>query len=322
MYSLSLYNSSLKSQWDNFINESKNGTFLFCRDFIEYHKNRFNDYSILFYKRDSLIAVFPANMFNGKIYSHQGLTYGGLILSNRIKFSDVNQILTLLLSHLNEANYSALIIKQIPDIYKALPSSEVNYLLHRIKAKLIRRDILSVIKCGSTSYSRDRIQGNKRGKKFKLTVHETSSFKEFWNTLLIPNLKNKHNVAPVHSLDEITILNKFFPKKIRQFNVYLDDKIVAGTTIFETKTTAHVQYISANTEKNKLGSLDYLFVYLIDEVFNKKDYFDFGTSNENNGEFVNQGLLYWKEGFGARSITQDFYEIQTKNFSYLNDLMI
>jgi len=322
MFSLSLYNSSLKSQWDNFINESKNGTFLFNRDFIEYHKNRFKDYSILFYKLDKLIAVFPANRLDDKIYSHQGLTYGGLILSKQIKFPDVFQIFHLLLSHLYETNYSTLIIKEIPEIYKTLPSAEVNYLFHRMKAKLIRRDLLSVIKRGNNSYSRDRIQGNKRGKKFKLTVKEASTFEEFWNTLLIPNLKNKHNVAPVHSLEEITILNESFPKKIRQFNVYLDDKIVAGTTIFETKTTAHIQYISANAEKNKLGSLDYLFIYLIEEVFNKKDYFDFGTSNENNGEFINQGLLYWKEGFGARSITQDFYEIQIKNYTRLKNLMI
>ena len=322
MFSLSLYNSSLKSQWDNFINESKNGTFLFNRNFIEYHKNRFKDYSILFYKQDKLIAVLPANKLDDKIYSHQGLTYGGLILSKQIKFPDVFEIFSLLLSHLHETNYSTLIIKEIPEIYKSLPSGEVNYLLHRMKAKLIRRDVLSVIKLGNSSFSRDRIQGNKRGKKNKLTIKETSSFEEFWNTLLIPNLKNKHNVAPVHSFEEITILNEFFPKKIRQFNVYSDDKIVAGTTIFETKTTAHVQYISANEEKNKLGSLDYLFTYLIEEVFNKKDYFDFGISNENNGEFVNQGLLYWKEGFGARSITQDFYEIHTKNYTGLRDLMI
>ena len=250
------------------------------------------------------------------------MTYGGLILSKQIKFPDVFEIFNLLLSHLHETNYSTLIMKEIPEIYKSLPSGEVNYLLHRMKAKLIRRDVLSVIKLGNSSFSRDRIQGNKRGKKNKLTIKETSSFEEFWNTLLIPNLKNKHNVAPVHSFEEITILNEFFPKKIRQFNVYLDDKIVAGTTIFETKTTAHVQYISANAEKNKLGSLDYLFTYLIEEVFNKKDYFDFGISNENNGEFVNQGLLYWKEGFGARSITQDFYEIHTKNYTGLRDLMI
>jgi hypothetical protein len=85
MFSLSLYNSSLKSQWDNFINESKNGTFLFNRNFIEYHKNRFKDYSILFYKQDKLIAVLPANKLDDKIYSHQGLTYGGLILSKQIK---------------------------------------------------------------------------------------------------------------------------------------------------------------------------------------------------------------------------------------------
>ena len=247
MFSLSLYNSSLKSQWDNFINESKNGTFLFNRNFIEYHKNRFKDYSILFYKQDKLIAVLPANKLDDK---------------KQIKFSDVTEVFNLLLSHLHETNYSTLIIKEIPEIYKSLPSGEVNYLLHRMKAKLIRRDVLSVIKLGNSSFSRDRIQGNKRGKKNKLTIKETSSFEEFWNTLLIPNLKNKHNVAPVHSLEEITILNEFFPKKIKQFNVYLDDKIVAGTTIFETKTTAHVQYISANAEKNKLGSLDYLFTYL------------------------------------------------------------
>jgi hypothetical protein len=322
MFSLSLYNSSLKTQWDNFINESKNGTFLFQRNFIEYHKNRFEDYSVLFYKQDKLIAVFPANKLNDKIYSHQGLTYGGLILSNKIKFSDVFEIFSLLLSHLYENNYTTLIIKEIPEIYKTLPSSEVNYLLHRMKAELIRRDILSVIKLGNNSYSRDRIQGKKRGEKFKLTIKETSSFEEFWNSILIPNLKNKHDVEPVHSLDEIIHLNSLFPKNIRQFNVYSDDKIVAGTTIFETKTTAHVQYISANTEKNKMGSLDYLFTYLIEEVFNNKEYFDFGTSNENNGEFVNQGLLYWKEGFGARSITQDFYEIKTKNYHNLKDLMI
>ena len=144
MFSLSLYNSSLKSQWDNFINESKNGTFLFNRNFIEYHKNRFKDYSILFYKQDKLIAVLPANKLDDKIYSHQGLTYGGLILSKQIKFPDVFEIFNLLLSHLHETNYSTLIIKEIPEIYKSLPSGEVNYLLHRMKAKLIRRDVLSV----------------------------------------------------------------------------------------------------------------------------------------------------------------------------------
>ena len=51
-------------------------------------------------------------------------------------------------------------------------------------------------------------------------------------------------------------------------------------------------------------------------------FFDFGTSNESNGKKINSGLLYWKEGYGARTHTQDFYEILTSNFNKLNDLFI
>ena len=322
MYSLNLYTSKLKSQWDNFINISKNGTFLFYRDFLEYHKDRFDDYSILFYKNDNVIAVLPANKLKNILYSHKGLTYGGLILENKIKFSDVLEIFKLLLFHLHENNFASLIIKEIPEIYNVLPSDEVKYLLHRINAELIRRDVLSVIKIGNQSYSRDRVQGDKRGKKFKLNIREVTDFNEFWNTILIPNLESKHNISPVHSIEEISKLNSLFPENIRQFNVYLEDRIVAGATIFETKTTAHVQYISGNEEKNKLGSLDYLFTHLIEEVFNNKEYFDFGISNENDGKNINEGLLYWKEGFGARSITQDFYKIKTSNYKNLDDIMI
>ena len=56
--------------------------------------------------------------------------------------------------------------------------------------------------------------------------------------------------------------------------------------------------------------------------FQDSSFFDFGTSNENEGRKVNSGLLYWKEGFGARSISQNFYEINTKDFKKLNNLMI
>lgn len=38
-------------------------------------------------------------------------------------------------------------------------------------------------------------------------------------------------------------------------------------------------------------------------------YFDFGISNENNGRFLNRGLIAQKEGFGARTIVHDFYEL-------------
>ncbi len=166
------------------------------------------------------------------------------------------------------------------------------------------------------------MEGVSRGQKQELNIKEVETFDEFWNEILIKNLEEKHQAAPVHSLEEISALKLNFPKQIRQFNVYINEKIVAGTTIFETKDVAHSQYISGNSDKNRLGSLDFLHFHLIETVFKDKMYFDFGTSNENNGKNINAGLQYWKEGFGARTITQDFYSVETKNHQLLETVML
>ena len=42
------YNHNMKAEWDAFVKTSKNGTFLFMRDYMEYHNDRFIDYSLLF----------------------------------------------------------------------------------------------------------------------------------------------------------------------------------------------------------------------------------------------------------------------------------
>jgi len=190
-----------------------------------------------------------------------------------------------------------------------------------LEANLLRRDTLSVLNLNQKPKpSKDRIAGYKRAEKHGLRVEEVHDFYAFWNAILIPNLKAKHGALPVHALEEITKLKSKFPKNIRQFNVYKDDKIVAGTTIFETKNVAHSQYISGNDDKNTIGSLDYLHAYLINEIFKDKAYFDFGVSNENNGKNINEGLNYWKEGFGARTITQDFYEIDLNNLNKLDTI--
>ena len=136
-----------------------------------------------------------------------------------------------------------------------------------------------------------------------------------------PNLKQIHNQNPVHSLEEIELLQSRFPKNIKQFNVYKNNEIVAGATIFETPTVAHAQYISANEMGRQTGGLDFLFNYLL-QHFSEKKYFDFGISNEAQGMKVNNGLLHWKETFGGRSIVHDFYEIKTENHQFLNNIFI
>ena len=323
-YIVRKYQSTDYLTWNEFVANAKNATFLFHRDFMEYHSDRFQDFSLLIFdENQNLKAILPANRVNDIVFSHHGLTYGGLVLNQKTKLQETIVITFNFLRFLNENGISTLNLKQLPSFYTKFPSEEMEYLSFILNAKLVRRDSLSVLDLKTDyNFSKDRKQAINRGVKNELIVKEESSFELFWNEILIPNLKQKHQAKPVHTIDEITFLKSKFPKNIRQFNVYKEDKIVAGTTIFESENVAHSQYISGNSDKNELGSLDFLHNYLLKEVFFKKDYFDFGISNENQGRNINQGLLSWKESFGARTFVQNFYEIETKNYSLLENVLL
>jgi hypothetical protein len=322
-YEVKLYQKSDFEDWNAFISQAKNATFLFHRDFMEYHNDRFEDYSLIVMDAEKWVAVLPANKLEEVVYSHQGLTYGGLIYSDKIKLASIIEIFKTVLSFLYEKKIEKLELKTIPSIYHQKPAEELNYALFLAEALLVRRDSLSVIDLSKPySVSKIRKRGVKKGSGNGLIVKEEEVFENFWNEILIPNLLQKHQAKPVHSLEEITKLKAKFPDKIRQFNVYENEKIVAGTTIFQTSTVAHCQYISGIENKNELGGIDFLFYHLITEVFNNKAYFDFGISNENQGKKLNNGLSYWKESFGSSTIVHDFYEIKTSNFSLLDTITI
>lgn len=320
-YKVLQYKLSHNIEWDKFVSKSNQQSFLFQRNFMDYHSDRFEDFSLLIYKNERLVALLPANRVNDEVYSHQGLSYGGLVYIKDLKTEDTIEIFKAILFFLNENGIINVMIKELPFVYlKSIVNNPMAYLYFKTNAQLLRTDMHSVVDLRFKSYSASRKEGIKRGQKHHLKVEESDDFELFWNTILIPNLKSKHGVQPVHSIDEIKLLKSRFPKNIRQFNVYYENKIVGGTTIFETENVAHCQYISGNSDKNELGSLDFLHAYLLDSVFSEKHYFSFGTSNVEAGQKINKGLQFWKEGFGARSITQGFYEIKTKNYKRIEDI--
>lgn len=318
------YNPDYKSVWDAFVSTAKNATFLFYRDFVEYHKHRFDDFSLLVFNNNKLIALFPANRVNNEVFSHQGLSYGGLLLKKDVSFQESLLCFKAVLTFLYRNKIDAVNIKLLPKIYHKLPSDEIDYLLFLTKAKLYRTDITTCIQMSNRLKitSKNRLRGIKRAYKQKLQIVEEPNFGPFWSNILIPNLKEKHNVNPVHNIAEIEFLHKNFPNNIRQFNVYKGAELVAGSTIFETATVAHAQYISANNSKQKLGGLDMLFNYLIGTVFKHKLYFDFGISNVINGKHVNLGLINWKESYGAQSVAHQFYKVETKSYTMLNEVFV
>ena len=318
-YRVEKYTKENRLAWDTFISGAKNATFLFARDFMEYHSDRFTDYSLLVYKDDLLYAVLPANIVGDKLYSHKGLTYGSLVLSKSAKLLYTFEAFKALLAFLNAKAISTLELRNIPTFYNTMPSDELSYFLFKANATLIKRDALMVIDTSTKiKFQKNRREGINKAKRNGLTIAVEDNFEGFWNEILIPNLQKKHGVAPVHSLEEIQMLAAKFPDHIKQVNVYKDNVIVAGTTLFLTKTTIHPQYVSGNSDKNAFGSLDLAYDYIINHFDSSKRYFDFNISSEENGTALNSGLIFWKESCGARTYVADNYLIDTACYKTLD----
>ena len=317
------YEEKIKSDWDKFIKNAKNSSFLFEREFMDYHSDRFVDHSLIAYYQSEIIGVLPANLKNNEVYSHQGLTYGGFIIGLETKMPIVLEAFKCILHFLYEQGISKLILKSIPYIYHTYPADEVEWALTCVNANLFRRDSsLTILNKTPLPYQERRYRSIKKALKLSPITksNETDGFDKFWQNVLVPNMLQKHNVKPVHSVHEIKLLASRFPENIKQYNVYLGEQIMAGCTMFLNKTVAHAQYISGTDEGCSNGCLDYLFNFLIKEEFNSYPYFDFGNSNEEAGTKINIGLMNWKEGFGGRAVSHDFYEINTKNYYYLDNI--
>ena len=285
---------------------------------MDYHNDRFEDFSLMVYKEEKLYAVLPANKKGETVYSHQGLTYGSFVLQDSAKLSNSFQAFKTILEFLFLEGINKLDIRLIPTFYNSLPSDELEYILFKAEASLVKRDVIMLINYqNKLRFQKNRREGINKAKRKGLTVKVDGDYDAFWNEILIPNLQSKHSASPVHSLDEIKLLASRFPNHISQVNVYKDDKIVAGTTVFLTKNVVHPQYVSGDLNKNVLGSLDFLYDFILDYYKEGRNYFSFNTSSEDNGELLNEGLLFWKESCGARPHIFNNYSIKTETYKTL-----
>ena len=331
MISICRYTQNKQTEWDDFVKVSKNGTFLFLRSYMDYHSDRFQDHSLMFYnEKNRLIAVLPANIkttastltpnlstLNSQpstLHSHQGLTYGGFVLSPEIHISEVGELFRLTVAYLKENGFCEWIYKQIPYIYHLIPSQEEDYWLWRYNATLKACNMMTAIDLGNSEIditsSRKRTYLNKLTRQ-GYTVVIDADIRDFW-PILEDNLMERFGSHPVHSLSEITLLKQRFPNNIVCCTVKNSDGItIAGTLLFITQQVVRTQYISASHEGKHTNALDYLMLSLINHYKSHPEYryFEFGTSMAEDGIHLNEGLILQKEGFGGRAVACKIYNI-------------
>jgi hypothetical protein len=302
------YNPSDSPIWNTFVDNAKNGTFLFERAYMDYHAHRFEDFSLMVFEREKLVAVLPANREEKTLYSHQGLTYGSLLISTDVSQRLVLAIFNELKSFLKPLGFEKIYYKLVPAIYHKYPCEEDLYALFRHDARLVARGCSSTICIQKPNASSRLKRISKRSEKYNLRYEEHSYVNAFWH-IIEENRMRKRNVLPVHSQEEINLLQSLFPQNIRSVAVYSGDKIMAGGVVYLVNDVAHLQYASASPEGEKIHAGDFLYDCFIRKLFPDYRYFDFGISTEKNGQILNEGLIAHKEEFGGHTVVYDHYEI-------------
>jgi len=313
MLSIRFYRPEDAGAWNALVERSKNGTFLFDRRYMDYHADRFQDASLMFFEDDSPVALLPACRTGETLISHQGLTYGGLLTGEKATAESVTALFRALNRWLPAQGISTVVIRPVPWIYHRLPAEEQLYVLTKTcGAVLADRKISSVIDLHRpVKWRHDRHYAANKARKDGITVEKNEDFPAFWR-ILDDNLTHRYGVHPVHSLEEILRLHAAFPDNILLYAALRDGTMLGGSVLYMTDRTVHAQYISATEEGKHLHALDALFDNILHGTFPDHDYFDFGTSVTPEDR-LHESLIAWKEGFGARAVCYDTYRWDLKH---------
>ncbi len=302
------YNEGDKSLWNDFCNAAKNGLFMFNRDFMEYHKSRFIDNSLLFYEGDKLIAILPANIKDSTLISHGGLTYGGFITSNDMKQHHMNDCFSALKDYAYNNAISEIIYKHIPHIYHQQPAEEDLFSIFYNGGEIWKIEPSTVVDLKQPlKMPKGRKAQIVRARREGVIIKESDDFERFIQ--LENQVLKRHEATAVHTAKELHLLQEYFPNNIKLFCAFYKEEMVAGTIIFVYDNVVHTQYMAANDVAREIGALDFTIATVIEAYQNSKKWLDFGISSEDAGHYLNEGLIAQKEGFGGRTNVYQTFKI-------------
>lgn len=204
-----------------------------------------------------------------------------------------------------------LIYKPVPHIYHRYPAEEDLYALFRAGATLTARLVSSAIDLTRPLGFRERGRRNlAAAQRAGVTVAESDRWPDYW-AILTALLHDRYGVAPVHTLDEITRLHSLLSGHISLWAAFAPHgEMLAGTVIYKSPEVWHAQYIAASPAGKECGALAAVFRAVHDVAAAAGvRWFDFGTSCERGGHYLNAGLAGQKASFGARAVVYDTYRV-------------
>ena len=305
------YNDNYSDIWNSFNTKSKNYMFMFDRNYMDYHRDRFLDHSLMFYDEDELIAILPASENDNMLFSHGGLTFGGFISNEKMKQHTMNDCFDSLIIYAKELGIKKITYKTIPYVYHKQPAEEDRFSLFANGACLTTVDVSTFVNLNNPlKMPKGRKAQISRAKREGVEIQILTDQKDYDVFIDMENevLETRHDTHAVHTSQELKMLHDRFPDNIHLFGALKEGKMIAGTVVYEYDQVVHTQYMAANEEARQIGALDLAVATVLDQYRNNKLWLDFGISTEHGKIYLNEGLVSQKEGFGGRT---GVYEIWT-----------
>ena len=313
------YNKSDLKQWDEFVENSNNGTLFHLRKFLGYHPDdRFIDNSLIFEKKEKIISVFPSVLKekDGKtsLISHPGSSMGSCVVPENLAFIDALELTEQLVSYASKNEIDRLQITLPPIIYNKRLSQYLDFAYQKSGFNYQKREVTSILFLENTiEKCLDKFKSNHRtavrkAEKSGIQIRQSEDFTSFFS-ILEKNLSIRHNVKPAHTLEEILLIKKLFPEKINLFGAFIEKEMIAGVVNFiVSKRVVLAFYISHMEKYQELRPINLLFYQIFKwAIQNHLEIFDFGTFTIN--ENPNMGLARFKENFGASGVFRDTIEL-------------
>jgi len=309
------YTEQHRALWEEFVSNSKNGTFHLSRNFIDYHGTKFIDHSLLAFDEDKLVGVLAMNESGKEVFAHQGLTYGGWVLSQNIRLDEFHELFKNFLNYLSTQGSETLHYKTIPFMYHQIPSQEDLHLMHLAGAVCSGQHVNPVIIPSNVpKFQERRVRGMKKALKEGVRIETSENIDMYYS--IVEDLLKAYNSKPAHSREELLDLKNRFRIEIILHAAFVGNEMCAGILCFETPNCVRFQYIASTLEGKEKGALDLLFATLIQETYSKKNFIDFGTSTNDQGASLALGISQQKEGFGARTSVQPIYTLALNSVNW------
>ena len=311
------YSEHYRAQWEEFVAQSQQGTLFHTRAFLAYHPpERFQDASLLFFKKEKLLAALPAALVRDEaklaLVSHPGASWGGLATLPGLALHEQEALVAALAQYAREQNCARIVLALPPLFYSARCDQTLEYTYHRAGFRAQRRELTQAVGLEERrmqNYSAEFQRKIRRAQTLGVVAQESRDLQSFYE-ILRRNLAARHGALPTHTLDELLDLRQRLPERVRLFAALVEGRMIAGILLFVCNAQAALAfYIAQDYAAQHYRAIN----LLAHEAMNwcasaGLRYFDFGTSTINAEP--NRGLIDFREAAGATGFWRERLEAE------------